>query len=803
MHDLIYFARTVRKSPGFAAVAILTLALGVGANTAMFSVVKAAVIDQLPYRDPDRLVAIASASHDTPRPVTVDFTTTHDWRERSHSFESMSLYRFSSGAFVENGEPEVLNGLRVNYDFFETLGVKMELGRAFFREEDRSSTRYELILTHGLWVRRFGGDPHVLGRVVYLNDASFTIVGVLPPGFPELLVHQDTQIYMPLGYDLGAQDSCRGCQHLRLIGRLKPGVSSSQASAELNTIMAQIAREHPTSYPPDISVRVTPLGDYIFGRVSSALWILLAAVGLVLLIACANVANLLLARASGRVKEVALRAALGAGRARLVRQFLTESTLLAITGGAAGIALGWLGTRALVHFAPSGILRIQDVRIDATVLLFSLAVTVLTGILFGLAPALRFSRADLNDALKSTSSQAGSRSGIRATLAAAEFALAFVLVLAAGLLAKSFARLINVNPGYDPHNVLTLGTYVYGSRYQGKPQNEIALYDQAMEKLRANPGVESVAMVSTLPLGGFDRRAVHILDRKLPNDEADAPFADTYSITPEYFHVMRIPVLRGRAFTDADRAGAPLVAIVSEACARRLWPDQDALGKRIQLGGRDDAKPFATIVGIAGDIRQYSLDRAPNMEAYIPLAQNTDFGYSMVIRTAGDPRGMEQAAREAFAAADKTQPVYDVMPLESYLSATLSERTLTLTLLGLFGALALALAAIGIYGVISYALSLRTREMGIRIALGARGADVLGMALRHALALAAAGLGAGFAASLALTRFLSSLLYEVRPTDLGISLLTALLLTLVALAAGYLPARRATRVDPVIALRAE
>jgi putative ABC transport system permease protein len=799
MHDLAYAARTLRHNPGFTLIAILTLALGVGANTAIFSVVKAVLLNPIPYRDADRLVAIAEFNAGTPRPVTVDFTTTHDLRDRSRSFEHMSLYHEISTAFAENGQPEVLKGLRVNFDFFDTLGVTMQMGRMFTPGEDRAASRFEIILSHGLWLRRFGADPNVLGRVVRLNDAPFTVVGVLPQDFPAFIGGDKAEIFQPLGYDLGGPSSCRGCQHLRLIARLKPGVSATAASAELNTIMAQILREHPADYAPDTAVRVTPLGEQLFGRVSQALWVLLAAVGLVLLIACVNVANLLLARASSRAKEIALRAALGAGRARLIRQMLTESLLLAMAGGAAGIALGWAGAKAFTRFAPPEIPRAGEIRVDMTVLLVSLAASLLTGVLFGLAPALRASRVDLNDAIKGMGKSTESRSRVRGALAAAEFALAFVLVVGAGLLAKSFVRLMNVNPGYEPHNVLTLGAYVYGARYQ-KAANEIALYDDVMATLRATPGVESAAMVSTLPLNGFDRRGVHIQDRRLAN-ESDAPSADTYSITPDYFRVMRIPLKRGRVFTAQDREGAPLSAIVSESCARTLWPNEEAIGKHIQLGGRDDKKSFATIVGIAGDIRQYGLDRAPNMEAYIPLAQDTGFSYQMVIRTTVDPRQLERAVREAFAAADKTQPVFNVMPLESYLSSTLAERTFTLALIGLFGALALSLAAVGIYGVVSYTVSLRTREVGIRIALGARGSDVLAMVLRQGLALAGAGLVVGLATSLAVTRFLSSLLYEVRPTDFMTSLGVAVLLVAVALAASYIPARRATKVDPTVALR--
>jgi putative ABC transport system permease protein len=803
MADLIFAVRNLRKTPGFTLVAIVTLALGVGANTSIFSVVKAVLLNQIPYRDPDRLVAIAEADPETPRPITVDFTTTYDWRERSRSFESMSLYHVVTLALVEGREPDLLNGMRVNYDFFSTLGVKMAAGRAFSPEEDHSSSRFELILSHALWERKFGADPNVLGRVVRLNESSFTIVGILPSNFPTLIGGDDVQIFMPLGYDLSGDSSCRGCQHLRLIARMKPGISAAQASAELNTIMAQIKGEHPSSYSLAAAVRVTPLRDQLLGNVNTALWILLASVEFVLLIACVNVANLLLARASGRAKEIALRVALGAGRGRIVRQLLTESMLLAVAGGTAGVALAWLGTAAFVKFGPKEIPRLNEIHIDTIVLLFSLAASLITGVLFGLAPALRASRVDLGDAMKGLgkSTEGRSRLGMRNVLITAEFALAFVLVAGAGLLAKSFTRLMNVDPGYDPHHVLTLGAYVYGSRYQ-KPEVEIALYDQVMTTLRATPGVESAAMVSTLPLNGFDRRGIHIQDRPRAN-ESEGPSADTYSITPDYFRVMRIPLKRGRAFTGQDRGGAPLTAIISESCARSLWPNEDAIGKFIQLGGRDDKKPWAAIIGIVGDIHQYGLDRSPGMEAYLPLAQNTNFSYNMVIRATADPQQIERVVRAAFTAADKTQPVYNVEPLEFYLRSTLAERTFTLALLAMFGVLALALASVGIYGVISYAVSLRTREFGIRMALGARKRDVLGMILRQSLTLTATGLIVGFAASLALTRLLASLLFEVSPTDLATSAAVTALLAAVAVAASYIPARRATTVDPTVALRQE
>jgi putative ABC transport system permease protein len=806
VQDLKYAFRGLARNPGFTAMAIFTVALGVGANTAIFSVVKAVLLNQLPYRQPDRLVTLAESGPNAVRPVTVDFTTTYDLRARSHSFESMSLYREWNSALVEQSTPELINGMRVNYDFFAALGVKMQLGRTFRSEEDTAAEWHVMILSYGLWQRRFGGDPEVIGRKVRLNESTFTVVGVLPAGFqPVPLMQGDKarEIFAPLGYELNGPSSCRGCQHLRLIGRLKAGVAAESARAELNTIMRGIVAEHPSSYDPKAGVLVTPLQDYLVGPVRTALWVLLGAVGFVLLIACANVMNLLLARATGRSKEMALRTALGAGRERIVRQLLTENLALAVAGGALGVLLAVWGTSILASLGPREIPRVKEVTMDLPVLLFGLAASIIAGVLFGLAPAIRASKIDLIDTLKDAgkSTEGRGRHGLRNVLVSAELALAFVLVVGAGLLGNSFLRLLNVNSGFDPHNVLTVATYVYGERYQ-KPEAELGLYLQIFDRLRTTPGVESVAMVSTLPLGGsFDRTGFQVEDRPLRN-AAEAPSLDRYSVSPDYFHVMRIPLLRGRAFADRDRPGGQQVIIVSESCARSQFPGQDPIGKHIQLG-RNDSKPWATVVGVVGDVRQYGLDRAPNMAAYIPQAQDLSFSYLLVARTTMDPRRLESAARAAFLAADKTQPIFDVKPMEDYLGASLAERSFTLALLGLFGALALVLAAVGIYGVITYAVSLRMRELGIRMALGAQRQDVLRMVLHQGATLTGWGLLAGFAASLVLTRFLGSLLYGVKSWDIATSFVVAIILATVALIASYVPARRATKVDPMVALRYE
>jgi len=806
LRDFHYAVRTLRNNLAFSAVAVITLALGVGANTAIFSVVKAVLLNELPYREPGRLVALGQGDSGIKRPETIGYATAYDLRRLSHSFESMSLYRDGSGAMVERGESELVQGLRVNYDFFDTLGIRMQLGRSFLPEEDHPDTRYELILAHGLWVRRFGADPKIIGRTIRLSDRPFTVVGVLPAGFRTLEIEGmggTTEVFQPLGYDLSQPFACRDCQHLHFIGRMKLGVSPAQASAELNTIMAALIKQYPDSYRPDSLAALEPLQINLVGRVSTALWVLLGAVGFVLLIACANVANLTLARATRRAKEIALRGALGAGRGRLVRQLLTESLVLALAGGIAGVLLAWWGTRALAVLGPKEIPRVNEVHMDTSVLLFGLAASLITGVLFGLAPALRLSRTDLNDALKEMgkSTEGRSKFGLRNLLVTVELALAFVLVTGACLLGKSFLHLMNVDPGYDPRGVISLRTYVYGPHYQ-KPEAELAYDNQAMARLRAMPGVESVAMASNFPLADIDRYGFHVRGHH-PRNPSEVPTVDMYSVSPGYFRVMKIPLLRGRQFTDQDGPAAPKVGLISDMCARQVFPNEDPIGKQIQLGGRDDTAPWITIVGVVGDVRQFGLDQPPRLAAYVVQAQYMSKNFSMVARVSRDPSRMEAAARAAFLSVDPTLPVFKVQPLERYVASSLAERSFTLLLIGLFGGLALALAAVGIYGLISYAVTLRTREVGIRMAFGAERGDVLRMVLRQGLGLIALGLVAGFGVSLALTRLLRSLLFEVRPTDLGTSVVVAAMLAVVALAACYLPARRAAGVDPMVALRYE
>ena len=806
LQDLRYGVRALLQNPTFSIVAVVTLALGIGANTAIFSVVKAVLLNQLPYRNPERLVALGESDDDSKRAETIGYATAYDLRRLSHSFDGMSLYRDGSGAIFERGEAEKITGLRVNYDFFNTLGIPMYLGRAFLPEEDRPDRRHEIILSYGLWNRRFGGDKSIISRTIRLNDSSYTVVGVLPANFRTLEI-QDAggtpEMFMPLGYDLSLPYACRDCQHLHLVGRVKSGVTLTEAHAELNTIMSALVKQYPDSYPKTAKVAMEPLQDHLVGSVRTALWVLLGAVGFVLLIACANVANLMLARATRRTKEIALRVALGAGRRRLVRQLLTESLVLAFAGGMAGIALAWAGTSALSRLAPAEVPRLSEVHLDLVVLLFGLGASMFTGLLFGLAPALRLSHVDLNYALKDVGKSTDSRSGfgLRSVLVTVELILAFTLVTGAGLLGKSFLNLLNVDPGYDPHHVLTLSTYVYGTRYQ-KAEAELGYYEQVMERLRATPGIESVGMSSLLPLASFDRAALHIRDRH-PASPAETPSADRYAVSADYFSVMKIPLRRGRRFDRQDQRNSPLVALVSENCARQIFRGEDPIGRQIQMGGRNDKQPWATIVGIVGDVRQYGADQPARSAAYLLQSQDLSYNFFLVARTGGDPARMESAVRGVFASVDPTLPVFRVQPMEAYVSSSLAERSFTLLLLALFGLLALSLAAVGIYGLTSYAVSLRTREVGIRMALGAARSDVLALVLRQGAWLTAAGLGLGLIASLALSRLLGSLLFEVKPADAATSIAAVLLLAVVSLAACYIPARRAASVDPMIALRYE
>jgi len=794
VRELRVAARYLRKSPAYTSAAFLTLALGVGANTAVFSIVKTVLLDPLPYADVDHLISIAEAAPVTPNNPTIDYRTARDLRMRSRSFERLSAYRDGPGLLSEDGVSEMLRGLSVDYDFFDTLGVQMELGRNFLPSDQQAGRRTVLILSHQLWVRRFGADKHILGRVLQISVYRATVVGILPPGFQPLLKatsELDPEMYYPL-----PEDRFTGTGDVYLIGRLRRGASLAWARVETAGLLESIVREDPTPYPSGARLTLVPLRDRLLGGARQALWAVWAAVALVLLIACANVAQLSLARGTARSREMAVRAALGAGRFRLFWQVLAEGLLLACSGGLLGVALALIVTPVLAAAAWQ-IPRARLAHVDAPTLLFAVAASATSLLLFGAAPAWRTSQFDLNIALKGTGTSGRTRLRARGALAVGAVALAFVLTVAAGLMVRTFWHLMSVGAGFDPHNVLTLTTCVVSPRYAG---NRIGYYREALERLRAVPGIEDAAMTSLIPMDYTDRQSVYRSDRP-PPDAADVRQADPFSVSTDYFRVMRIPLNRGRVFTGQDTETTPGVAVINDTCARSLFPGEDPIDKQIRLG---DGARWLNIIGVVGDVRQDGLDRTVDMQVYTDLNQEAVTGsYRLLARTRGDPLHLEHAVRGVFQTLDPGSPIYHVKPLEAYFSRRLAGRTFALVLLVGLGLLALALAATGIYGVMNYGVTLRTRELGIRMALGAGRRSVVTMVLRESVELAGLGLAFGLTAAWLVTRLLRTLLFEVGPTDLDTMATTAAVLLSAALLAGYIPARRVANVDPIQSLHSD
>jgi putative ABC transport system permease protein len=802
LQDLRFGLRVLLKRPGFTLVTVLTLGVSIGINTAIFSVVYAALVRPLPFAAPARLFAVAAENKrggaaDMRGVAPADFV---DWRAQSKSFDALAAYTGGGLTLDAGGEPEVIAGVRVSDDFFKALGVRAAHGRVLDGDDFGAGTAGRpVLLSQRLWRRRFGGDPKVVGTTLKLmGGASATVVGVMPE---EFRYPSYAEVWSPLPRESGELRQ-RTSRYFSVVGRLKPGVTREQAQEELGGVAARLAEVYPQSNA-DWGVRLIPLGETLVGKAREALLILFGAVVFVLAIACANVANLLLSRATSRRKEVAIRTALGATRWRVMRQLLAESVLLALMGGAAGLFLALWGVDVLVSLVPETLrfARLDEARVDGAVLAFTAGVSLLTGVLTGLLPGLKVSRPGLNDALKETgrgASAGGRLKRARAALVVAEIAVTLVLLVGAGLLVRSFARLQQADLGFDPRNKLTL---VVGAPQQlfGEPEKRAEYFRRMQERLSALPGARAVASTSSLPLDWVLNFSYAVEGR--PARPGEDPQADYSSVSPNYFEVMGIPVIKGRAFTGRDAAGAPSVAVVNESLARRVFPGEDPLGKRLTIDYME-RRLSLEVVGVVGDVKQW-VEQEPNIQIYDCYLQRPWLSSSFVVSTEGDPAALAGAAQAAVREVDRGRAASDVKPMGQLLAESVAQPLFYTRLLGLFAVVALLLAAVGVYGVMSYSASQRTHEIGVRIALGARGRDVVGMVVGQGMTLALLGVGIGLAGAFALTRVMSGLLYGVSATDPATFAGVALLLAAVALLACYLPARRATKVDPMVALRHE
>jgi predicted permease len=807
LQDLRYGFRMLVKRPGFTVIAVLALALGIGANTAIFSVVNAVLLRPLPYKDPQRIVAVWETNPQLGAEMRnrneVAMGNFLDWRAQNRTFERMGALFYANANLTGTGEPERLQSVVVTTDLFDVLGVQPALGRSFRPEEETVASPRVVVLSHGLWQRRFGSDPSVVGRNLTINGNQVTVVGVMPQGFQlQFPTSMQVEMWLPMRIDPATQAD-RKAHYLYVLARLKEGLTLEQSQAGMTSIAGQLQQQFPDTNAGK-SANVVSLHKQLVGNVQPYLYVLFAAVGFVLLIACANVANLLLARVAARHKEVAIRIALGASRWRLVRQLLTESILLASAGGLLGLLLAYWGIDLLVALTPGDVPRLNEIGLHAPVFIWTLLVSILTGVLFGLAPALQASKPDLNESLKESGrTSAGlERSRLRNLLVVSEVALALVLLICAGLMIKSFMRLQQVSPGFEPKNLLTMNISLPRQKYP-EAQQANGFYNQLFERVRAVPGVEAVGGIDPLPLSDSNGTTGFVVEGGPMLALADRPEVGERSVTPDYFQTMRIPVLKGRAFTAQDRENTPRAMIVNEALARRYWPNEEVLGKR--LGFEDDASKqvWWEIVGVVGNVKHERLDAEAKPEVFFPYEQSPRNFMSLVVRTTSDPSRMIAGVRDQVLAIDKDQPVFDIKTMEQRLSKTVAQSRFIMLLLGVFSALALILAAVGIYGVMAYVVSLRTHEIGIRMALGAQGRDVLRMVVRQGMTLVLIGVAIGLVAAFALTRLMSSLLYGVTATDPLTFITVALVLGMVALLAIFIPARRATRVDPMEALRYE
>ena len=803
--DIRFGLRMLRKRPGFTVVALLALALGTGANTAIFSVVNGVLLRPLPFKDPDRLVRLSEWTKQIPT-MSISYPNFKDWREQNRVFEGIAATQFGSYNLTGEGEPERLQGRNVSWDFFDVLGVRPALGRAFRRDEDRAGAPRTCVISDDLWRRRFGADEKVVGKAVTLNGESYTVVGVLPAGFPFATT---TAVFVPIGLEEASQGmSARGSHPgIYAIARMKQGVTFEQAEAGMKAVVARLAELYAKENAGN-GVALTPLREFFVGNIRTSLLVLLGAVGFVLLIACVNVANLMLARAAARHREIAVRTALGASRMRIIRQLLTESVILGVAGAAVGLLLAFWGVDVLLRASLGVIPTTADIRLDPTVLVFTLGISLLTSVLFGLAPALQASKPDPSEALKEggrSGAEGGARNRVRSLLVIAEVALSLMLLVGAGLLIRSFLNLRQTDTGFDPRHLLTMTiSHPVGPEEGQKAAN---FFRAVEERVRALPGVKAAAVSNGVPMLGAASESLVQIEGSAEPDQG--LLAVVYLPTRDFLKAMGIRLVRGRFFDERDTRDAPLVAVIDEEFARLYFPGVDPVGKF--LAGQPEI-PHAEIVGVVAHVKNYGLESPGPVQAQLYRARDQipDRFQSLfadrvtvVVRTAGDAAAMAPAVRSAIQEVDPNQPVYNVFTMEQVLSGAVAPRRLSMLLLSLFAAVALVLAAVGIYGVMSYAVAQRTHEFGVRMALGAEGRDVLRMVVRQGMRLTLLGVGAGLACALVLTRVLSSLVYGVTATDPVTYGGAALVLACVALLACLVPARRATKVDPIVALRYE
>ena len=798
LQDVRYGLRMLRKNPSFTIVAVLALALGIGANTAMFSVIEAVLLRPLPYRHAGEIVRVSSAwdRNGTLTSYTSSPPDFFDWRDQSRSFSSMFAYHMGEFALTGLGEAKRVRAVMATAGMFSTLQAEPMLGREFTVEENRKGANHVVILSHGLWQSAFAGAADAIGKTIQLDSEPYTIIGVMPADFRFPLFAGDA--YVPIGFDDKVMTQ-RGAHYLAVLGRLKSGVTLAQANDDLSAIMAQLRKLYPDK-DGKWGVRAQLWSAALVGDIRPALLVLLGAVGLVALIACANISNLLLARATVRHRELAMRRALGAGRSRLVRQMLTEGLLLALLAGAASLLLAHWALVSIVRFGPADIPRLSNVGLNGPVLAFAMSVSIACALLFALIPALRSSARDAAGLLRTSVSPGREAGRLRGALLIGEVALSMMLLAGAGLLLRSFVGLSSLSPGFDPKDVLTMSVSVPDAHYKNSAALQ-SYWDQALTQLRALPGVASVAAVTPLPLSGDDfSSSFSVEGRSVP--EKDEPSAELRFATPDYFRTLVIPLRQGRTFTEADRFGAARVLLITETAARMFFPQGDAIGQKIKFGARGGyEKNEGEIVGIVGDVRHFGVDAPIPPMFYVPLGQSGMDGVTVVMRTQGLPATLTQPARKVVQAIDRDALVSEPVPMETLVSASLGQRRFYMMLLGGFAVLALVLAAVGLYGVISYSVAQRTQEVGIRVALGASRGEVVAMVMGQGLRLAAAGLAIGLLLALVLKGVLKGLLVGVSATDPATLALTALLLLLVAVLASYVPARRAARVDPMVALR--